>query len=62
MRRSLKTFQRWMNHNPKFKQCPENAAAMGSFMDVNKLDARKYKDYGKAFKALKKSGTVLLNK
>lgn len=52
----------WAKDHPKFHQSPENAEVMTAYLSSNQLDARIYKNYDKAFKALKKDGKLEFNK
>ena len=52
----------WRDKHPKFRQCPENGAAMVQYMLDHNLDPTVYKSYDIAFKALKAEGKIIFNK
>jgi hypothetical protein len=51
-----------MQDHPKFRQSPANAEAMVAYLSSNQLDPRIYKNYDKAFKALKKDRKLEFNR
>jgi hypothetical protein len=52
----------WAKDHPKFHQSQANAEVMTAYLSSNQLDLRIYKNYDKAFKALKKDGKLEFNK
>lgn len=53
---------RWVLDHPKFHQSDVNMDRMLAYIASNNLNPNEYKSYDKAFKALRKQGSVEMNK